>query len=1695
MRLFKKLLLGILCYAVPVLLHSQDFSNKGKEFWIAYSYHVGMSQGGNPTMTLYITSDVNTNYAVEIYGGTTVQSGSISAGQVVSVIVPQSCMLTQGSSGSVVTGKTIRVLTDKNSVVYAYITRSAISGATVCLPTPVLGKEYYSMNFTQVSNEQNSNSYFTIIGVEDNTTVEIKPSSNTTNGWAAGSTNNITLNKGQIFQVLGTTSGGNGVDLTGSIIKSIASGSSGCKRIAVFSGSGKISIGCAGPSTSDNLYQQLYPTGSWGMKYLTVPSYNRPTNYYRIIRKTATTVVTVNGLPIAGASFVNGVYYEFSNSAPNVITATEPISVAQYFTTQGCAGNGSPYDPDMIILNPVEQNINNVTLVSSNLVAAQPEHHLHVIMRNGGTGISSFKLDGSNVSPSSWITHPGDPTYSYLYLPNVFQGYHTLTSDSGFNALAYGYANAESYGYSAGANVKDLYQFVSIINQYATVNFPSTCKNTPFYFRIVFPYQPTQIQWVFGPALNAMGFSDITVNSPTYDSTWIVNGRQLYRYSLPAQYTITAIGTYPIKIIADNPTPDGCSGVQEIDYDLQVFDPPSAAFNFSTNGCVTSPVNFTDNSNTGGRPIIQWNWNFGDAATSGVQNPSHTYAAPGTYPATLSVITDVGCISDTALHMVTLTQLPLAKFGASSPYCQGSSITFTDSSTVSGGAVITKWYWDFGDGSPVVIANSNALQVHTYSLTGTYNATLKVETATGCQSLVFTKQIIVKPNPLAAFNLAGNVCLPQGTATFNNTSTISDGTASLMTYLWDFGDGTTSTAANPVHNYTSGGPFTVKLTATSNSGCLDDSLRAVTNIYAQPHAAFTVDSVESCFGGTFNFTDQSTATNSTVAQWFWDFGDGTTSTVQNPNKQYSAVGSYTVKLFINSAAGCRSDTSMMNVTLLQLPTVSFTNSSPVCPLQSVQLSSTSVANTGNITQYNWTVNGAASGGNNSVINYTPSASGNIPVILSVTTNKGCANQVTGNLLVNPKPVASFNLPNVCLPAGTANFSSTSTVSSGTITNYAWNFGNGQTATTQNATATYSGTGPYNVTLIVTSDKGCVDDSIRVMNTIYAQPIAAFNAPAEVCLGAPINFTDISTAAGSTVTQWLWNLGDGTTSTQQNPVKNYAAAGSYNVTLTITSAIGCISTIANRTVIVNPLPTSNFNVLAPTCATRNITFNDASAPNAGNLVKWTWNYGDGTNAVLNNGNPFTHNYTNPGTYNVTLQVETNKGCISTITNKPVTVNVLPKAGFISPAVCLNDSFAPFIDTSKISTGSIASWQWNFGDPNANGANPNTSTLQNPNHRYTIVGSYTATLIVTSNNGCTDTVSQTFTVNGSIPAANYTVQNVNTLCSNKDVVIADASTVDFGNIVKTEIYWDWTNDPTIKTIDNTPLPGKLYSHTYPEFSSPATKTVTIRMVSYSGITCLNVLDETITLLAAPALRFDPVGEICTNEPSFQITQAGIRNTLPGTGVFSGPGVSPTGLFNPQTAGAGAHTIRYTYTGANTCSNYIEQTITVNPTPNAYAGPDKVVLEGGQVQLTPALNAGFPVNYTWSPPTGLSNPNIADPIASPSNDITYTLTVTSDKGCTTSDQVFVKVLKKPTIPNIFSPNGDGIHDKWVIKYLESYPGCTVEIFNRYGQRIYYSIGYSIPWDGTINGKPVPVGTYYYIVDPKNGRERQAGYVDIVR
>ncbi|HEX8331287.1 MAG TPA: gliding motility-associated C-terminal domain-containing protein, partial [Segetibacter sp.] len=197
----------------------------------------------------------------------------------------------------------------------------------------------------------------------------------------------------------------------------------------------------------------------------------------------------------------------------------------------------------------------------------------------------------------------------------------------------------------------------------------------------------------------------------------------------------------------------------------------------------------------------------------------------------------------------------------------------------------------------------------------------------------------------------------------------------------------------------------------------------------------------------------------------------------------------------------------------------------------------------------------------------------------------------------------------------------------------------------------------------------------------------------------------------------------------------------------------------------------------------------------------------------------------------------------------------------------------------------------------------------------------------------------------------------------------------------------------------------------------------------------------------------------------------------------------------ANAGTFTASLSVTNDKGCSSVVtSNNITVHPYPTVNAGPDLIILEGGSSVINSVVN-GNELSFLWSPGTYLNNAKIQIPTSTPSDDITYKLTVTAKGGCSASDDIFIKVLKSPAIPNAFSPNKDGINDTWNIGYLETYPGATIEVFNRYGQVVFTSVGYSTPWNGTKNGSPLPAGVYYYIVNPKNGRKQITGSVTIIR
>jgi gliding motility-associated-like protein len=215
--------------------------------------------------------------------------------------------------------------------------------------------------------------------------------------------------------------------------------------------------------------------------------------------------------------------------------------------------------------------------------------------------------------------------------------------------------------------------------------------------------------------------------------------------------------------------------------------------------------------------------------------------------------------------------------------------------------------------------------------------------------------------------------------------------------------------------------------------------------------------------------------------------------------------------------------------------------------------------------------------------------------------------------------------------------------------------------------------------------------------------------------------------------------------------------------------------------------------------------------------------------------------------------------------------------------------------------------------------------------------------------------------------------------------------------------------------------------------------------------------------------------------------------GNGSSSTQQVPPTQRF----ANAGTYNVTLRIQNSFGCKDTAQKTFIVYAFPVVDAGPDRVLLQGGEITLQPIVS-GNGLQYTWLPSRYLSNSRIAQPVVSGlvEDEIVYTLAVTATGGCRTTDEVKVTLLKAPVIPNTFSPNGDGINENWTILYLESYPNCRLQVFDRAGQRVYEKTGYTAPgWDGTFKGKALPFGTYYYVIEPGSGRQPITGYVTLLK
>ncbi|MFZ5906076.1 MAG: PKD domain-containing protein [Nitrospirota bacterium] len=499
-----------------------------------------------------------------------------------------------------------------------------------------------------------------------------------------------------------------------------------------------------------------------------------------------------------------------------------------------------------------------------------------------------------------------------------------------------------------------------------------------------------------------------------------------------------------------------------------------------------------------------------------------------------------------------------------------------------------------------------------------------------------------------------------------------------------------------------------------------DLLAAVGSLEVPPVANFNGSPTSGVVPLTVSFTDTS-AGNPT--SWSWNFGDGGSSSLQNPSHTYNAVGTYTVSLTATNAYGSDGETKTGYITVLAptAPTANFTGSptSGTAPL-TVNFTDTS---TGGPTSWSWNF---GDGGTSSLQNpsHTYNAAGTYTVSLTATNAYGSDTETkTGYITVTAcatPPYIGFLSPT----SGGVNQN---------VTIYGRYFSSPYLVFFNGVQATVSYTSPWQLIAKVPAGAttgpvwvegpiGCVSNQkpFTVTGT-NPPPVANFSgSPTSGTAPLTVNFTDTSTGGP---TSWSWNFGDGGTSVLQNPSHTYNAAGTYTVSLTATNAYGSDSETKTGyiTVTAPVAPTANFTG-SPTSGTAPLTVNFTDT-STGGPTSWSWNFGDGGTSALQNPS---HTYNAAGTYTVSLTAtnaygsdsETKTGYITVTTPPP------PVANFTgSPTSGTAPLTVNFTDTS---TGGPTSWSWNFGDGG-------TSALQNPSHTYNAAGTYTVSLTATNASG--------------------------------------------------------------------------------------------------------------------------------------------------------------------------------------------------------------------------------------------------------------------------------------------------------------------------------------------------------------------------
>ncbi|WP_295795989.1 PKD-like domain-containing protein [Mucilaginibacter sp.] len=976
-----------------------------------------------------------------------------------------------------------------------------------------------------------------------------------------------------------------------------------------------------------------------------------------------------------------------------------------------------------------------------------------------------------------------------------------------------------------------------------------------------------------------------------------------------------------------------------------------------------------------------------------------------------------------------------------------------------------------------------------------YTVTNTITATGGCSGSTSSTDVTVEQ---AATVSAG----PDQTVTAGSAVQLAGTVSGVPKGTWSGGTGSFSNTTIPNPVYTPGaGELSATLTFTSDdpAGSCGPKSDKMTITFKNGPFAPTVTGNSTCLGSSANLS--AIAPGGTY-KWYDALVAG--------NLLFTGANFTTPVLMVNTtyyveavnSLGVTSPRTTVLVTVNNIPAAPVVPPAPICAGNTAILIPADL--TGNFEWYD-----AAAGGNLLSKNSTYTTP-------ALTTNQTYYVQVTINGCTSPRTqvdVTVSALPNVTS-------ASTGTVCSGNALNYTitadiaaatflWSraavagISNAPAANQSSNTITEillnTSGAAVNVAYIITPiNNGCQGTPFKYAVTVYPTPIVTSGQPPAICNEAPVNY-DITF---NTAADFEWSRA------AVPGITNAAVSGQNTATIR--------ETLINTTdapIVVKYIITSQTLTCTGIPFELDVTVNPSVKVTSADAGEACSNVPQ--NYVISSNIPSaTYIWSRlavPGITNPTVTNQTSSTITETLVNHtPVSINVYyaitpfangcPGKSFTlavfvhpQPDKPVANTNAPICvgSTLQLRTGDVAGGAFMWTGPNGY-----SSTDQNPdipNASVANTGVYSLTVTV---NGCSSEVSTTQLVEIRTPGLANAGPDQIVCITDPEIILA--GTVKGGR--GTGIWSSHsTNAGTFSSLTD------LNAHYKPSQDEKNDGQVTFTLTSTSDDNCtISTDDVTVFFGPLPAVKAGPDQAVCEQTPTIQLagspilagTQAQWTSTGPG-GSFTPSATDYNANYLPSAADVKAGFVNLVLHVTNPGPCQIEtdtMKITFIPPAKVTAEKLRYVLRNRTITLHPNVSDNN-VQYLWTPNIDISDNKIKNPIITGIVDRTYTLTVTDSRGCVSSDSTMVKVSPEVVVPNTFTPNSDGVNDLWNIQGLIAYTEATVDIFTRYGQKVYHSIGYDKPWDGIYNGKQLPVGVYYYVIDTKLFNQVLSGNVTLIR